>query len=84
MPEEIQLAKSIWCETGRKADVGAGEENFCLETGKHCEKKNTGTSVAVAGNKQNREDTTVATVATTDTVRGVNKDTAPRLHSSDE
>ena len=78
MPEEIQLAKSIWCETGRKADVGAGEENFCLETGKCGKKKNT-------GDKQKRDEmATVATVATTAAVKGVCEDAAPHLSSSDE
>ena len=68
------MAESIWFETGRKADIGTGKENFCLDAGNHLERKNTGTSVAVAIDKQKRanddareDSTTVATttVATT-------------------
>ena len=42
VPEEIQLAKSTWCETGRKADVGTAKEKFSLGLGNHADKKSIG------------------------------------------
>ena len=66
------MAKLIWCETGRKADIRTAKEKFCLETGK-----------CTSGDKRERDDaTTVATVATTAAVKGVIKDRAPHLSSS--
>ena len=74
MPEEIRLAESIWCEIGRKADIGTANENFSLQTGKHAEKKNTSGS----GDKRKRDD-----APTTAAVRSVD-DTLPHLSSDEE
>ena len=73
MSEEIRLAESMWCEIGRKTNVGAAKENSSLELGNCVEK---------VVDEQKREDTATTGNLKKKEIEENVDDTAPCLSSS--
>ena len=77
MPEEIQLAKTIWSKVGKKADVGGTTEKFSLESGKCVEDEDNATKCV-------KDDATKTVEDNPTKKRKIEDDTLAHLSSSDE